>query len=336
MDHDLQTLLAALGPLAGLYEDPGVREIMVDSTERVLVEREGSLQVAGVKFDSPEAVRAVIEALLAVGGRTIQPGETVLTVRLPGSEARGVAVLPPTAPGGPCLTLRKPHNTGWLTWEKLIEFGSITREAVRFLEKSVQASANILIAGGTASGKTTVANRVAELIPPEQRVVIVEDLHALQVNHPRAVYLEAAGQAGVTFSDLITTGSLMRPDWLVIGELNGPEAMRAMEILGRGYSGITLMHANSLEDAVARLEAMCLTANLGLGLAEIRGLIAAAIRLVCYLKYLPGGKRKLVEIAELRSGEDGRLILERLFRYNPDAGLLEPTAIKASWEEISF
>lgn len=336
MITDSEKILAALGPLAGLYADPDVLEIMVDTPERVLVERRGHLEDAGLSLGSPEAIRAVIDALLALNEDSSTPGAkqggTILPIRFAGSEARGVAVLPPTALQGPCLVIRKLVRINPITWEMLLEYGSISRAAYEFLQRAVCVPVNILVAGGTGSGKTTFANRLAELIPGYARLVIVENIHELQIAHPRAVYLEAAGQPGASINELIQVGSIMRPDWLIIGELTGPEAMRAVEVLGRGHAGMTTVHANSLEDALARLEAMCLTAAMGLGLLEIRSLLAAAIQLVCYQKRLPNGRRKVVEIAEIRGVENGQLVVEPLFRYNSETDCLEATGVKASWE----
>jgi pilus assembly protein CpaF len=296
-----------------------------------LVDREGCLEEAGVAFDSPDAIRAVIDALLALNEEGAKPGESILMIRFPGGEARGVAVLPPTAIQGPCLVIRKLMNIGWISWEKLIEWGSVTQAACELLQRAVDVQVNILVAGGTGSGKTTVANRIAELISPKARLVIVENNHELQIRHPRAVYLEAAGQAGVSMRDLIRAGSKMRPDWLIFGELCGSEAMQAIEVLGLGFSGLATIHGNSLEDALMRLETMCLTANMGLGLVEIRNLIANAFQLVCYQKHMPDGTRKIVEIAEVRGMENGQLIVERLFRYDPEKDRLEATGMKPSW-----
>jgi pilus assembly protein CpaF len=271
----------------------------------------------------------VIDALLALSGEAPRGGETIRAIRFPGGEARGMAVLPPTALEGPCLVIRKLMNIAAITWEQLVSWGSVTQEVVDFLQSAVDGGVNILVAGGTASGKTTVLNRIGEMIAAEQRLVVVENFHELQIRHPRAVYLEAAG--AVRVSELIHTAGLMRPDWLVFSELNGAEAMTAIEMLGKGYSGLTTIHANNLEDALARLEAMCLTANLGLGLLEIRGLIAAGIQLVCYQKRLADGRRKIVDVAELRGVEKGQYVLERLFRYAEGNGRLERTA-RAAWE----
>lgn len=324
-------ILAALGPLAGLFADPEVLEIMVDGPERVLVERSGRLVDAEVRFESVEAVRAVIDDLLRFNPASRAEEGTIRQIYFPGGQARGVAVLPPTALQGPCLVIRKLMNTGWISWEKLVEFGAITQEGLDFLTQAVRHPVNLLIAGGAGSGKTTMANRVAELVGPEERLVVVEKMHEMQIRHPRAVCLEAAGQTGATMDDLIRTAGMMRPDWLIIGELAGSEAMGAVEALGQGYSGMTILHANSLEDALMRLEAMCLTANLGLGLMEIRNLIAGAFQLVCYQKRLSNGRRVMAEMAEIRGVENGQYALERLFRYDEGEGRLKSTEMKPTW-----
>jgi len=332
MAANYEQVLSALGPLAKLYADPDVLEIMVDTPELVFVERKGELQEAGVTFPSRQAIQSVIDALLALNDETTKPGETILPIRFLGGEARGVAVLPPTATAGPCLVIRKLMNIDGISWEKLIEWGSVSPEAYQFLQRAVRARTNILMAGGTNSGKTTVLNRIAELIPAEQRLVIVENQHELQIRHPRAVYLEAAGQPGLSMDGLIQTGTLLRPDWLVFGELKGAEALQAVQVLGSGHTGLTTIHGNSLEDSLMHLETMCLMANMGLGLLEIRSLIASALRLVLYQKYMPDGRRKITEIVELRGVENGQFVLECLFRYNPEKDRLDETGIKSSWE----
>jgi pilus assembly protein CpaF len=327
-----QKLEAALGPLAPLFQDPDVLDIMVDSCERTLFEKEGRLFEAEVKFNSPEEIKALVEALLALTGKKLNRAETVVNIPFPGSQGRAVAVFPPTAIQGPHLVIHKLMNTGWITWKNLLEWNSISPEAYEFLQRTMRTQTNLLVVGGMGSGKTTIANRIAELIPPEKRLVIVESLHELQIQHPRALYLEAGSSPETSISDLILTGSIMRPDWLIIGELVGAEAMKTIEVMSHGYTALTTLHANSSEDALARLEAMCLMANLGLGLDEIRVLIAAAIQLITFQRHMPDGSRKMLEIVELRGVENGRFVLERLFRFTPDQGRLAATGIKPGWE----
>jgi len=325
-----QPILTALGPLAPLYEDPAVSEIMVDSAEKVIIEREGKLEDTTIRFDPPETLRKLIDDVLALGRVSLEPGETVTDVRFPDNRTRALVVLPPTALTGPYLVIRKTPF-GVMTWELLFKYGAINQDTYDLLKAAVLARANILVAGGTASGKTTILNRLAELIPPDERVVIAEASHDFQINHPRAVYMEA-NATGMSMKDLLEAATRMRPDRLVISELNNGEALHVIEICNRGHDGgMTTIHSNSTEDALTRLEAMCLMSNLGLGLGEIRAMIATALQMIVYQKRLPNGKRRIMEIVELRGLQDDRYILQPLMRYNPEKDATELTGVKPSW-----
>ncbi len=329
---DEKNLSTAFGPLAALYNDPQIHTILVDAPDRVLVRRydqEGS-QEAGVQFESAEALQATLNAVLAAADVRLAPGQTVVDTRL-AEGSRMLVILPPTAVNGPCLVVVKlPLHL--ITWEMLLEYGSITPEAKDVLKSAILARRSMLIAGGYNSGKTTLMNLVAELIPVDDRVVVVQTDFDLRVRHPRAVFLAAGEGTGPDLSELFTTASKMRADWHVFGELLGPEAMRAMELFSRGHVGLTTIHANSPEDALTRLETMCLKANLGLGLGEIRSLIASALQVIVYQERLPDGRRKVMQIVELRGLENGRFVLQPLFRYNDEAGRLEATGAKPNWE----
>lgn len=323
-------VLTALGPLAPLYEDPTVTEIMVDGPDSVYIERRGQLEDTGIRFDGSAAIQAVIEAALVLGGVSPGPQQTTVEVRLTNS-ARLIAALPPTAVNGPTLIIRKMPAVP-LAWDKLIEWGAISRDAYELLQSAVRAHASLLIAGDTGSGKTTVINLLAGSVPPTERLVVVEEIHEMQIRHPRCVVLEAGGPANLSMSDLLVTAARMRPDWLIAGELRGPEAMRVMQIVGSGHSSMMTLHATSPEDALARLETMCLMANLGLGLGEIRAIIAAALRLITFQRRQPDGRRQIVDIVELRGVENSRYILQPLFRYNADACQLEATGATPGWQ----
>lgn len=319
--------LAALEPL---LTDPEVQEILVDAPDRVLVERRGQLELTSVRFPDAEAVRAAIEAALAVGGAAFAPGQTVADARL-ADGTRVLGVLPPTAVGGPYLVLRK-FFTRAMTWEKLLGYGALTPEAHALLLSAVRAPVNILVTGGTGSGKTTVLNLLAESAPAHARLVVVGEAEELPVTHPRRIHLAAGGPAGLTISDLLGTAAKMRPDWVLLSEVRGPEALPLLQLFSTGLSGMTSLHATSAADALARLEALCLMANLGLGLAEIRALIAAAFHLVTCQRRFPDGRRRLTEVTELLGLEAGRYVLQPLLRDNPEAGRLEATGVRPSWE----
>lgn len=322
-------ILTALGPLAELYADPEIIEIIVDAPDQVLLDRRMSgLEHSEVRLASPEALRQVIDNLAAICSTDRPHGETVLEMRFPEGQARALAVLPPTALHGPHLVIRKlvfPQ----ITWEMILEFGSVPREVYDLFYQAVRVPVNILISGGTASGKTTILNRIAELIPEDERVIVAEGAHEIQAVHPRAIYLEAGGE--MSMDDVLSTASKMRPDWLLVGELLGGEAMRAIKIISNGHSALTTLHADSVQDALSRLEGMCLMANLGLTLAEIRPLIAASFQLLINQQYMPDKRRRIVEVTELCGYEDGHYLLQPLYRFNPESMKLEATGVKPTW-----
>lgn len=326
----MSTKQSALDILFPLLEDPDVMEIMIDGPERVAVEKHGRIEDTTVRFNSNDEVKDVVRQSLEMAGYEMEEGKTIYEVRL-SDNSRMVAVLSPTAIGGHSVIFRK-WMTKQLTWERLIEFGSATPEFRDLMQRAVEANSSILIAGGTNSGKTTVANRVIELIPPEKRILVVEESHFLQFTHPHAVFLEAKSASGVTMNELLTTASRMRPDWLVVGELEGAEAMRVVQLFSNGYSGITTLHATSAENALTRLESMCLMANLGLGMDDIRQVISSALGLIVYQERLSNGQRKVMQLVEVKGLEDGRYILQPLMRYSYETDTLEATGAKPGWE----
>jgi pilus assembly protein CpaF len=321
-----KSVLELLNPL---LKDPDVMEIMIDGPERVSVEKGGRIEDTDVRFGSNEEVRQVVEEVLAMIGQKIEEGKTLYDVRL-SDNSRMMAILSPTSINGHSVVFHK-WMTKQITWEKLFEYKSVLPEVRDLIQSAIRAHVSILVAGGTASGKTTVANRIVELIPFEERVVAVEQTHELQFDHPRSVFLEAGGNVSIALNDLLTAGSKMRPDWLVIGELHGAETLHAMQIMGNGHSAISTMHATSAENALARLETLCLMANLGLGLDDIRQIIASALRLIIYQERLPNGRRKIVQMVELKGLENGRYILQPLMRYNPETDSFDLTVVKPGW-----
>ena len=314
-----------------LLEDGEITEIMIDGTERITIEKRGKIEDTGLRFSSEEEVKAIIRETLKLAGTDLEEGKTLYDVRLD-DNSRMIAVLSPTSINGHSVIFRKWLRTP-ISWDMLFEYKTISPEARDIIQRALQAHVSILVAGGTNSGKTTVANRIVELISPDERVVAVEQTHELQFNHPRAIFLEAGGTIPVSLNDLLTAGSKMRPDWLVIGDLNGAEALRALQIMENGHCAISTMHASSIENALTRLEGLCLMANLGLGLDDIRLIIASALRLIMYQEHLPNGQRKVLQISELKGLADGRYILQPLMRYNADDGTFEMTGTKPDWEK---
>jgi pilus assembly protein CpaF len=327
-------LLTALGPLASLYCDPNVIAIMVDAPDKVrvnLFEKYSLDQIkeAEVRFASPEALQQTIDHVLVLCGVTLGPGETIAEVRLPDSQAHMVVVLPPTALNGPYLVIRKSRPRT-LTWNDLFNFGCLTRQAYELIQSALQAEVNILVSGGTSSGKTTLTNMLVDTLPVDQHIVVVEALHEIELKHPGAIFLEYSNQAAASLAKLYSTASILWPDWLIFGELHGPDAARALEILRNGHSGMSTIHAENPEDALNHLETYCLMANLGLGLVEIRTMIAHALRVIVHIDRLPAGRR-VMEIVELCGLENDRYVLQPLMRYNPETDRIEETGVKPGW-----
>jgi len=327
----MSTKKSALEILNPLLEDPEIIEIMIDGPERVFIEKDGKIQDTDIHFNSNDEVRDVIKEVLGMTGVQLEEGKTLYDVRL-SDNSRMMAILSPTSIRGHSVVFRK-WMTRQITWEKIFEYKSVTPEVRDLIQSAIKAHVSILVAGGTNSGKTTIANRIVELIPDEERVVAVEQVHELQFDHPRSVFLEAEGNVSVEFNDLLTAGSKMRPDWLVIGELHGAETLHAMQIMGNGHTAISTTHATSAEDALARLETLCLMANLGLGLDDIRQVISSALRLILYQERLPNGRRKIVQAVELKGLENGRYVLQPLMRYNPETETFEMTRAIPGWEK---
>lgn len=326
-----KTKQTALTLIAPLLENPEITEIMIDGTERITIEKGGKIEDTGLRFKSDDEVKAVIKEVLKMAGVEMEEGKTIYDVRL-GDNSRMMAILSPTSINGHNVTFRKWAKTQ-ITWEKLLDYNAISVDARDLIQSALRAHVSILMTGGTGSGKTTVANRVVELIPADERVVVVEQAHEMQFDHPRSIFLEADGAIATPINDLLTAGSKMRPDWLVIGELHGSESLRAMQLMGNGHNAISTMHATSAENALTRLEAMCLTANLGLGLDDIRQIIVSALRLIVYQERLPNGNRKVVQLVELKGLEEGRYILQPLMRYDAEKDAFEMTGAKPSWEK---
>jgi pilus assembly protein CpaF len=304
---------------------------MIDGPQRVLVERDGRVQEVESPFPSPEELQAMIDGLFGLYGIVLDAAHPIGYLRLP-DHCRCTAVVPPNAVDGPLLVLRRIVGSR-PTWDKLVEWGSIPQRAYDLLARAVHSRANILVSGSTGSGKTTVAGLIADLAPAEERVIVVEQEYEMDLKHPRTIRLEAGGPAGLSVEEVLAAAVRMRPDRLVVGDLSGPFATPALRYFGSGPDGsLTLIHGTSVQDALRRLESLCLMADLGLGLAEIRATVAAGIQLVTFQERLPDGSRKMVEIAELRGVEHLRYVLQPLMRYNRNTEQFEFTDAEPGWE----
>ena len=292
-----------LGPLQPLLEDPEVDEVMVSGLRPVWVERAGRLEVTDVAFASEAQLRDVIERVLAPLGRRVDEASPLVDARLPDGSRVNV-VIPPLAVDGPALTIRRFRARG-LGAGDLVERGTLGRPLLDFLAAAIRARCNLLVCGGTGSGKTTTLNALSEFIGASERVVTIEDAAELRLRQPHVVRLEARppgldGRGEVTIRSLVRNALRMRPDRIVVGEVRGPEALDMLGALSCGHDGsLSTIHAGSAVEALRRLETLALMAGVGLPHAAIREQVADAVHLVVCQSRSSDGGRAVTEVAEV-------------------------------------
>jgi len=286
-----------------------------------------------VKFETADALRQVIDALMALGGITLTPVNSTGEVCLPDG-SRVVAVIPPTAVESSYLMIQKVPDHSEFTWEHLIKWTTLTDDARQLLLGALHLCTNILIVGDTRNPKNYLLNLLADSIDSRERVIAVAETHNLPVaKQPRCIHLEPGGPGKHTVSELLEVASKMRPNWLVLGDLHDSEAMQVIKLMKSGYPTLTTLCADSPEDALGQIEMMCLRANPSLGLPEIRQAIASAIGLVVFLKTraLPDQRIRLTQVVEVGSLENNRYILQPLFIYDNERGALEVSESGKDW-----
>jgi pilus assembly protein CpaF len=308
-----------LGLLEDLLMDEGVDEIMVNGPREVFVERAGTLLRHQRHFPSAAALGAVVERLLGPTGRRVDEASPMVDARMRDGSRLNV-IVPPLALCGPCITIRKFRRRR-LALADLLASGSLSEPMVNLLRAATLARLNIVISGGTATGKTTLLNALAALIPPGERLITIEDAAELALPRENLVALEARprnveGSGQVSIRDLLRNALRMRPDRIVIGECRGGEALDMLQAMNTGHSGsLTSVHANSGRDALSRLEVMSLMSGVELPLAAIRAQIASAIHLVVQIERFACGTRRIVEITEVTGMEQGVIQTQQLFRF---------------------
>lgn len=321
--------IRGLGILGKIIGDKSVTEVMINGYDHIFVERDGRVEQISDKFESQEKLRNIITKFVQDMGRSINESNPIVDARL-ADGSRVNVVLDPIALNGPIVTIRRFPEEG-MTVQKLIRYGSITPEAAVFLEKLVRAKYNIFISGGTGSGKTTFLNALSNYIPPTERVITIEDSAELQIrNVPNLVRLETrnantAGEGAITIRDLIKSSLRMRPERIVVGEVRGAEALDMLQAMNTGHDGsLSTGHANSAHDMLSRLETMVLSGAAGLPLEAIRQQIASAVDIIIHLSRLRDSSRKTMEITEVAGLENGKILLNPLFRFSED----EHTSLK--------
>ncbi len=308
-----------LGPLEPLLADPTVTDVLVNGSEAIYVERGGKLERVAVHFKDDAHVLGIIDRIVSKVGRRIDESCPMVDARLKDG-SRVNAIIPPLAIDGPTLSIRRfPKER--LRAEDLVHFGSIAQPMVDVLQAVVKAKLNVLVSGGTGSGKTTLLNILSGYIPPQERIVTIEDSAELQLQQPHVVRLETRPpnieQKGeVTQRDLVRNSLRMRPDRIVLGEVRAGEALDMLQAMNTGHDGsLSTVHANSPRDALSRLETMVMMAGLQLPIRAMRAQIASAIHVVLQLERMEDGKRRVVSVQELQGMEGDIITMSEIFKF---------------------
>ena len=332
------------GPIEPLLADETITEIMVNGAKNIYIERKGMLERVNTSFESDEHLMRIIDRIVAPLGRRIDESSPYVDARLPDG-SRVNAIIPPLSLTGPVLTIRKFARIPF-TVKNLIDFGTITPEAVEFLKACVIARLNIVISGGTGSGKTTFLNILSGFIPNDERIITIENAAELQLRQEHVVTLESRppnieGKGEVTIRDLVINCLRMRPDRIVVGECRGGEALDMLQAMNTGHDGsLTTIHSNSPRDTLARLETMTLMAGMDLPLRAIREQVASAINLVVHQERMKDGSRKIVNITEVQGMEGDVIVMSDIFVFEQTGieagkviGRLRPTGIRPKFIE---
>ena len=315
--------IRGLGLLDSIIADDDITEVMINGPKDIFIEKSGRVQRLDQEFESEEKLEDVVQKIVALSGREVNEANPIVDTRLQDGSRVNV-VLPPISLSGPIVTIRK-FSKEPMTIEKLIAYGSISREIADKLEILVKAKYNIFIAGGTGSGKTTFLNALSNYIPHDERVITIEDSAELQITHiDNLVRLETrnantAGVGAITIRDLIKSSLRMRPERIVVGEVRGAEALDMLQAMNTGHDGsLSTGHANSTKDMLSRLETMVLQGAEGLPLPAIRQQISSAVDIIIFLSRMRDRSRKTLEITEIMDVVDGEIQLNPLYVFEED------------------
>ncbi len=317
--QDLLDEVTGLGPLEPLLRDPSISDILVNTCSTIYVERAGKLELTRSRFDSNDHLLRIITRIVSRVGRRVDETSPMVDARLPDG-SRVNAIIPPLAIDGPVLSIRR-FGTSPLKVRDLLTMGSLTQEAIAFLGACVQAKLNVLVSGGTGTGKTTFLNALSAFIPEAERVVTIEDSAELQLQQPHVVRLETRppnveGKGEILARDLVRNSLRMRPDRIVIGEVRGAEVLDMLQAMNTGHEGsMTTIHANSPRDALTRLEAMIGMGGVPLSESGSRQMISRAIHLLVQLSRGTDGRRRLSSICEVTGTEGTTISMQEVFRF---------------------
>jgi len=333
------------GPINQFIHDPSVSEIMVNGPDKVYLEKKGKLVLSDVTFKDDQHVMRVIEKIVAPLGRRIDESSPMVDARLPNGSRVNV-IIPPLSLNGPTITIRKFSEKPY-TVKDLINFGTITPDVAILLKACVEARLNIVVSGGTGSGKTTTLNVISSFIPEDERIVTIEDAAELQLIQDHVIKLETRppnieGKGAITIRDLVRNSLRMRPDRIIVGEVRSGEALDMLQAMNTGHDGsLTTGHANSPRDMLARLETMVLMAGMELPIKAIREQVASAIDLIVQQSRLKDGSRRITHITEIIGMEGEVITMQDIFLFKQHSrdekgritGEMVPTGIKPKFIE---
>lgn len=334
------------GPIDRLLNDPEVSEVMVNGPENVFVERNGRIQRDPATFINEEHLRRIIDKIVSAIGRRIDESTPMVDARLPDG-SRVNAVVAPLAIGGPFLTIRK-FAADALQVDDMIRFGTLNAHASRFLQACIVGRINVLISGGTGTGKTTMLNVLSAFIPAGERIVTIEDAKELQLHQEHVLSLETRppnieGRGEVTVRDLVRNSLRMRPDRIVVGEVRSGEALDMLQAMNTGHDGsLTTLHANNPRECLGRLETLVLMAGFDLPVRAIREQMSGAIDLIVQLNRLRDGSRRVTHITEVQGMEGDVITLQDVFLFDHSMGFdengrsrgfLKPTGVRPRFSE---
>jgi pilus assembly protein CpaF len=307
------------GPLERLLADDSVTEVMVNGPFDIWVERQGRLYETNVRFNDDSHLRRIINKMVAQVGRRIDESSPMVDARLPDG-SRVNAIIPPLSLSGPLVTIRK-FSKKRLDLNDLIKLGTLSMETVEFLQRCILAELNILISGGTGTGKTTLLNALSTAIPEADRIVTIEDAAELRLNQHHVLRLEARpknieGEGEIAIRDLVRNSLRMRPDRIIVGEVRGAEALDMLQAMNTGHDGsLSTVHANTPRDSLSRVETMVLMAGFDLPVRAIRQQVASALDLIVHLERMEDGGRRVTSITEVQRMESDVITLQDLFTY---------------------
>ncbi|MGZ3711606.1 MAG: CpaF family protein [Bdellovibrionota bacterium] len=324
-DDFMEKVSLNFGPLLPMVQDDTISEIMVNQFDKVYVEKAGKLTLTPIKFPSESSLIELIQGIAQSTGRSITAERPAMDSYLPDG-SRINAVLPPMAPKGAVLTIRKFRKSPF-TMHDYIKGGTLTDKAAYFLHACLISRLNIIVSGGTGTGKTTFLNALSGLIPETERVITIEDVAELNLQHPNWVRLESVyqpGKAGVTTRDCLINALRMRPDRIVVGECRRDETFEMLQAMNTGHDGsMTTIHANSSRDCLIRMESLIMTSSVEIPLQALRRQMASAVQIIVQLKRLKSGQRVIQEIVEVTGLEQNTITTHALFSREKKKGNAE-------------